>query len=239
MSYRSFALKCALITLVSAVLMLAMAAGGADKAARYLIAGGALVPRAGAAPHVFTMMTAMILPSVCTFAFSDQLVEDCSRARLTAIRIGSRMNWARRACAGAALRGGFSALLGYGAGLGALLLVGGEEVSGFPGLLASVVLLALQQALLAVVTSMAALRLGEVEASVAVLGVHFATLCALAVSPAKWQALLVPLAPSAQAVLAWHDALGFLPVWSVVYLLLLLLAVCGLASRALSSKELL
>ena len=232
-------MKRRMLALLLAVLMLAMAAGGADKAARYLIAGGALVPRAGAAPHVFTMMTAMILPSVCTFAFSDQLVEDCSRARLTAIRIGSRMNWARRACAGAALRGGFSALLGYGAGLGALLLVGGEEVSGFPGLLASVVLLALQQALLAVVTSMAALRLGEVEASVAVLGVHFATLCALAVSPAKWQALLVPLAPSAQAVLAWHDALGFLPVRSIVYLLLLLLAVCGLASRALSSKELL
>ena len=138
-----------------------MAAGGADKAARYLIAGGALVPRAGAAPHVFTMMTAMILPSVCTFAFSDQLVEDCSRARLTAIRVGSRMSWARKACTGAALRGGFSALLAYGAGLGALLLVGGEEVSGFPGLLASVVLLALQQALLSVVASAAALRLGE------------------------------------------------------------------------------
>ena len=239
MSCRSFTVRCALITLVSAVLMLAMAAGGADKAARYLIAGGALVPRAGVAPHVFTMMTAMILPSVCTFAFSDQLVEDCSRARLTAIRIGARRNWARRTCVCAALRGGFSALLGYGAGLGALLLVGGEEVSGFPGLLAAVVLLALQQALFAVVASATALRLGEVEASVAVLGVHFATLCALAVSPVKWQVVLVPLVPSAQAVLAWHDALGFLPVWSIVYLLLLLLVACGLASRALASKELL
>ena len=149
------------------------------------------------------------------------------------------MSWARKAYTGAALRGGFSALLAYGAGLGALLLVGGEEVSGFPGLLAAVVLLALQQALLAVVASAAALRLGEVEASVAVLGVHFATLCALAVSPAKWQAVLVPLAPSAQAVLAWHDALGFLPARSIVYLLLLLLVACGLASRALASKELL
>lgn len=239
MSCRSFAVKSALITLVSAVLMLAMAAGGADKAARYLIAGGALVPKAGAAPHVFTMMTAMILPSVCTFAFSDQLVEDCTRARLTAIRVGSRMSWARKACASAALRGGFSALLGYGAGLGVLLLVGGEEMSGFPGLLAAVVLLALQQALLAVTASAAALRLGEVEASVAVQGVHFATLCALAVSPVKWQVVLAPLLPSAQAVLAWHDALGFLPVWSVVYLLLLLLVACGVASRALASKELL
>ena len=179
------------------------------------------------------------MPAACTLAFSDQLVEDCSRARLTAIRIGSRRSWARRACLGAALRGGSSALLGYGAGLGALLLVGGEEASGFPGLLAAVVLLALQQALLAVVASAAALRLGEVEASVAVLGVHFATLCALAVSPVKWQAVLVPLAPSAQAVLAWHDALGFLPVWSIVYLLLLLLVACGVVSRALASKELL
>lgn len=239
MSCRSFTVRCALITLVSAVLMLAMAAGGADKAARYLIAGGALVPRAGAVPHVFTMMTAMILPSVCTFAFSDQLVEDCSRARLTAIRIGSRMSWARKACVGAALRGGSSALLGYGVGLGTLLLVGGGEVSGFPGLLAAVALLVLQQALLAVVTSAAALQLGAVEASVAVLSVHFATLCALAVSPVKWQAVLVPLAPSAQAVLAWHDALGFLPVWSIVYLMLLLLVACGLASRALASRELL
>ncbi len=239
MSCRSFAVKSALVALASAVLMLAMAAGGADKAARYLIAGGALVPRAGAAPHVFTMMTAMILPSVCTFAFSDQLVEDCSRARLTAIRVGSRMSWARKACASAALRGGFSALLGYGVGLGTLLLVGGGEVSGFPGLLVAVALLALQQALLAVTASAAALRLGEVEASVAVLGVHFATLCALAVSPVKWQAVLMPLAPSAQAVLAWHDALDFLPIWSIVYLLLLLLVACGLASRALASKELL
>lgn len=239
MSYKSFAVRCSLIIAVSVVLMLAMAAGGAEKAARYLIAGGALVPRGGAAPHVFTMMTAMVLPSACTFAFADQLVEDCFRAGLTAIRIGSRMSWARRTCVGAALRGGSSALLGYGAGLGALLLVGGEEVSGFPGLLAAVVLLALQQALLAVVASAAALRLGEVEASVAVLGVHFATLCALAVSPVKWQAVLVPLAPSAQAVLAWHDALGFLPVWSIVYLLLLLLVACGVASRALASRELL
>ena len=239
MSYRSFAARCALIILVSVVLMLAMSAGGADKAAHYLIAGGALVPRTGAAPHVLTMMTAMVLPSACTFAFADQLVEDCFRAGLTAVRFGLRKSWARRACIGAALRGGCSALFGYGAGLGALLLAGGGGVTGFPGLLVAVALLALQQALLAVVTSAVALRLGSVEASVAVLGVHFATLCGVALSPAEWQAVLVPLAPSTQAALAWHDALGFLPVWSIVYLLLLLLVACGLASRALASKELL
>lgn len=239
MSYRSFAARCALIILVSVVLILAMSAGGADKAAHYLIAGGALVPRTGAAPHVLTMMTAMILPSVCTFAFADQLVEDCFRAGLTAIRVGSRRSWARRACIGVALRGGCAALLGYGAGLGTLLLVGDGDVSGLLGLLVALALLALQQALLAVTAGAMALRLGAVEASAAVLGAHFATLCALAVSPVKWQAVLVPLAPSTQAVLAWHDALGFLPVWSIVYLILLLLVACGLASRALASKELL
>lgn len=239
MSYRSFVARCALIILVSAVLMLAMAAGGSDKAARYLIAGYALVPRAGVLPHVFTMTTALILPSVCTFAFADQLMEVCIRARLIAIRVGSRRSWARRACAGAALRGGFAALLGYGAGLVTLILAGNGEAFGFPELLVAEVLLALQQALLAVVTGAAALRLGAVEASIAVLGVHFAVLSSLAISPAEWQVKLVPLAPSTQAVLAWHDALGFLPIWSIVYLALLLLAACALASRVLASIELL
>lgn len=239
MSARSFAIRIALVSVASAVLTLAMLPGGAEKAAHYLILGGSFVPKDGAVPHVLTMTLAMIVPAACTFAFSDQLDDARARRGLCAYRHPSRLVWARGACIGAAARSLVSALFAY-AVAAALLFLLGDGLS--PGAMSQVALalplLALQQAVLALLANALALRLGEVGGVSVILGVHLAALCGLAVAPPAVATKLAPLVPSAQAALAWHGAAHFSLAWSFAYLLVLLLVGGMLAAKALESNEL-
>lgn len=94
--------------------------------------------------------------------------------------------------------------------------------------------------MLCLLTSTLALRAGEVEAAALVLGAHFAVLGGLAVAPEGVTGALVPLLPSARALLAWHVELGWdasSVVVSLVYLLLLLALTCWLVSRALARHD--
>lgn len=245
MSTKSLLMRALIVLGTAATISAATTAGGGVKAAWYLVAGGAFVPQAGRAPHVLTMLTAMILPATCTFAFSDQLqAATGATARLTAPRYGNRKKWATAVCATAGLR---PAAVMLCASLCCLFLPlffdPSYSFDSATAMLPAAGLLALQQGALALLTNTLSLRLSEMEACAAVLSIHFAALVGMALAPGTWISLIIPFAPSAQAAaLSWNAVLGsatLVPERSAIYLVTMFVAVFLLSIQRLSAKELL
>ena len=237
MSARGYALRVGAVTLSYVLLCLSMSGYGGVEVAWRLICGVALTPWYGRTPDAFAMLVAMTPQAVCVLAFSDELTTAAARRGLTAWRFGSAARWARNACLKAVLHPALAMLFGQAAGITTLVLstgtVGGAMTEGY---LPAIALTCALTPMLCLLTSTLALRTGEVEAAALVLGAHFAVLGGLAVAPEGVTETLVPLLPSARALLAWHVELGWdasSVVISLAYLLLLLALTCWLVSMAL------
>ncbi len=244
MSIKSFSVRSLIVLAIAAVITAATAAGDGAKTVWYLVAGGAFVPQDGRAPHVLTMLTAMILPATCTFAFSDQLENATgAAAHLIAPRYGSRKGWAAAICAMVGLRPATAMLC---ASLCCLFLPlcmdSGYGYGSLSTMLPAAGLLALQQGIIALLTNTLSLRLSGTEACAAVLSAHFVALAGVALVPGAWANLLAPLVPSAQATaLSWStvlDSATFAPERSAIYLTAVFAAALLLSIKSVSAKEL-
>ncbi len=244
MSAKSFIARTLIVLGVAAVISAPTAAGGGEKTAWYLVAGGAFVPQDGGAPHVLTMLTAIILPATCTFAFSDQLENATgAAAHLIAPRYGSRKGWAAAICATTGLRPAAAMLC---ASLCCLFLPlcmdSGYGYDSLAAMLPAAGLLALQQSVIALLTNTLSRRLSGTEACAAVLSAHFVALAGVALAPSAWANLLAPLVPSAQAAaLAWSavlDSAALAPERSAIYLTAMFAATLLLSIKSVSAKEL-
>lgn len=232
---RSLLARLAICVCVQGCSALYLSQYGCVTAVEYLLAGNAFVPR-GPGQVALLVFVASLLPFASyLYCFGDYVKQALGReGKYVLPRVGSRVGWAVGILIELLLFSVAFVILGSLVCLAALIPFGvmGYLGEAFAVALRAMPLAVLMTLVLTCAANLLSLLMEAVASCLTVLLAHAGALMALCLVPSPLSEVLVPIIPSAQGVLAWHDCAswsrtltsgveGFGVSWSAVYLVLL------------------
>lgn len=218
---------------------------GCMTAVEYLLAGNAFVPREPGQVALLAFIASLLPLASFLYCFGDFVRQALGReGKYVLPRVGSRAGWAVGILIELLLFSATFVILGSLVCLAVLIPFGvmGHITEALAVVARAMPLVVLMTFVLTCAANLLSLYVEAVASCLMVLLAHVGSLLALCLVPSSLSAALVPIVPSAQGVLAWHDCVlwsqtltrgieGFGVSWSVVYIAVLAVALGSLLAR--------